>query len=70
MGAEGRRATITQAVVESFDDAVDESVADVAQDSVAVLADRAGHAHEGLEARADAQANRSRSARSARFGCR
>ena len=50
--AEGAASDHSQTIVEAFDDTVGQPVADVGQDSVAMLADGAGDADERLEARA------------------
>ena len=50
MEAEGATGDHSQTIVEAFDDAIGEAVADVGEDPVAVFADGAGEAHEGLEA--------------------
>jgi hypothetical protein len=50
--AEGAPGDHTQSVVDSFNDAIGQSVCDVGEDAGAVLADRTSDAHEGLELRA------------------
>jgi hypothetical protein len=52
MEAEGATSDHSQTIVEAFDDAIGEAVADVGKDSVAVFADGARDTDEGLETRA------------------